>query len=60
MGVEMKLPVKIPGYDKRRLAGPPEHLDDDLTDAERAKLAEDADGRGDFLLERDRDREERP
>ncbi len=52
----MKLPVQIPGYDRWRLAGPPEP--DDLTDDERAELAEDADGRGDYLLERDRDTED--
>ncbi len=45
----MKLPVRIPGYDKWRLAGPPEH--DELTEAERSELAEDADGLGDYLLE---------
>ncbi len=51
----MKIPVRIPGYDAWRLVGPPEP--DGLTEAERAELAEDADGRGDYLLEQARDRE---
>ncbi len=58
MGVEMKLPVRIPGYDKWRLAGPPEP--DELTDADRAELDEAAADRGDYLLERARNMEERP
>ncbi len=52
----MKLPVKIPGYDKWRLAGPPEP--DDLTDDERAELADAADDRGDYLMDQARDTED--
>ncbi len=55
MGAEMKLPVRFPRYDKWRLAGPPEP--DELTDDERAELADAADDRGDYLLERERDTE---
>ncbi len=51
----MKLPVRIPGYDKWRLAGPPEP--DELTEDERAELDEAAADRGDYLLEQARDRE---
>ncbi len=52
----MKLPVRIRGYDRWRLAGPPEP--DELTDDERAELADAADDRGDYLLELARDMED--
>ncbi len=56
MGAEIKLPVLIRGYDAWRLAGPPEP--DELTEAERAELDDEAADRGDYLLERDRDTED--
>ncbi len=52
----MKLPVRIPGHDKWRLAGPPEP--DELTEDERAEMDEAAADRGDYLLERARDWED--
>ena len=49
----MKLPVKIPGYDKWRLAGPPDY--DEPEGAE--DRAEGEADRGDYLYEKRRDQE---